>query len=61
MNHNLDFITQWIEPKSHVLDLGCGDGSLLANLRDQLDVRGYGLEIDPDSIEKCLAKGGQCY
>ena len=40
-------ITNWIESKSRLLDLGCGDGSLLKTLIDQLQVRGYGLEIDP--------------
>ena len=30
MNHNIDFIEQWIEPGSRVLDVGCGDGALLA-------------------------------
>jgi methionine biosynthesis protein MetW len=57
MNHNIDFIKQWIEPQSRVLDVGCGDGSLLANLRDQRQVLGYGLEIDPKSISSCLEKG----
>jgi methionine biosynthesis protein MetW len=57
MNHNIDFIKQWIEPQSRVLDVGCGDGSLLASLRDQRQVLGYGLEIDPQSISSCLEKG----
>ena len=57
MSHNIDFIKQWIEPQSRVLDVGCGDGSLLANLRDQRQTKGYGLEIDPQSISSCLEKG----
>ena len=57
MNHNIDFIEQWIEPGSRVLDVGCGDGALLASLRDQRKVLGYGLEIDPTSISSCLKKG----
>ena len=50
-------IHSWVKPKSRVLDLGCGDGTLLAQLEQDLDIRGYGLEIDPDSINQCVAKG----
>ena len=50
-------ITNWIESKSRLLDLGCGDGSLLKTLIEQLQVRGYGLEIDPVSINNCIRKG----
>ena len=57
MNHKLDLIKPWIEPNSRVLDLGCGDGALLASLQEQLDITGYGLEIDPSSISRCLEKG----
>jgi len=57
MSHNIDLIKQWIEPQSRVLDVGCGDGSLLASLRDQRNVKGYGLEIDPTSIASCVEKG----
>lgn len=54
---DFDFIEPWIEPNSRVLDLGCGDGSLLALLRDNKNVRGYGLEIDTDNIVECVARG----
>ena len=50
-------ITDWVSPGARVLDLGCGDGTLLAHLRDVHRVSGYGLEIDIDNIVKCLAKG----
>ncbi|MCS5587916.1 MAG: methionine biosynthesis protein MetW [Porticoccaceae bacterium] len=57
MNHDIGFIKDWIEPQSRVLDLGCGDGSLLISLQEQLDILGYGLEIDADSIRSCVARG----
>jgi len=57
MNQYIDFIKQRIEPRSRVLDLGCGDGSLLTQLKEELDILGYGLEIDPQSIGKCIARG----
>lgn len=50
-------IDQWIQPNSRVLDLGCGDGTLLRHLADHKNVRGYGLEISPEGIEACVAKG----
>jgi methionine biosynthesis protein MetW len=50
-------IDQWIKPDSRVLDLGCGDGTLLRYLADHKNVRGYGLEISPQDIEACIAKG----
>jgi methionine biosynthesis protein MetW len=57
MTQNISFISSWIKTNSRVLDLGCGDGSLLAELKKQRNISGYGLEIDPDSINQCVAKG----
>ena len=57
MNQNISFISSWIKTSSRVLDLGCGDGSLLAELKKQRNISGYGLEIDPQSINQCIAKG----
>jgi methionine biosynthesis protein MetW len=53
---DLAIIAQWIKPDSKVLDLGCGDGTLLAYLREQRNVQGYGLEINPFNIETCVEK-----
>jgi methionine biosynthesis protein MetW len=50
-------VVEWVAPGSRVLDLGCGDGALLARLRDARQVRGYGLEIDIDNIVRCVARG----
>lgn len=57
MRLDLALVRQWIAPQSRVIDLGCGDGELLAHLRDTLKVRGYGLEIDPDKITAAIARG----
>jgi methionine biosynthesis protein MetW len=40
-----------------VLDLGCGDGELLAELIAEKHVRGSGVEISPEAVEACVAKG----
>jgi len=37
-----------------MLDMGCGDGTLLKYLRDNSGVDGIGLEIDPHKIESCI-------
>lgn len=57
MRPDLDIISRWIRPGTRVLDLGCGDGTLLAHLRDRAQVRGYGLEIDRHNIVKCIRAG----
>ncbi|MBT4213876.1 methionine biosynthesis protein MetW [Porticoccaceae bacterium] len=57
MINNNGFIGDWIKENSRVLDLGCGDGSLLEILSNKNQVRGYGLEIDPDSISQCIGRG----
>jgi len=53
---DLAIIAEWIKADTKVLDLGCGDGTLLAYLRDQRNVLGYGLEIDLFNIEVCVEK-----
>ncbi len=50
-------IASWIPPGSRVLDLGCGDGSLLAHLQEERGVSGYGIENDDASIVKCIDNG----
>lgn len=50
-------IAAWIAPQTRVLDLGCGDGELLAHLRDAKQVSGYGVEIDMQGVIGCVARG----
>ncbi len=50
-------IHDWVPEGAHILDLACGDGSLLAALARDKNVTGYGLEIDPDGITACVARG----
>jgi methionine biosynthesis protein MetW len=57
MNQDFDFISDWIAPNTRVLDLGCGDGALLHSLEQQYNVLGYGLEVDPEAIDRCIARG----
>ena len=57
MRPDLEIIASLIEPGSRVLDLGCGDGSLLHHLQSSKQVSGIGLEIDAANIAECLDKG----
>ena len=57
MRPDLEIIQQWVEPGHHVLDLGCGDGTLLDFLQRERGASGFGLEINPDRITTCMGKG----
>ena len=46
-----------VEPGSRVLDVGCGDGSLLALLRESRGVDARGIELSREGVSECLAKG----
>ncbi len=50
-------IAAWIPEGASVLDLGCGDGSLLRFLKETRAVRGYGVEISDLDIVSCIANG----
>lgn len=50
------YILEWVKPKSKVIDLGCGDGSLLDLLR-QKKVKGEGIEVSPSGVKSARAKG----
>lgn len=55
--YDYDVIAAWIPPGRTVLDLGCGDGSLLRHLTEVRQVLGYGVENDPDNVATCIANG----
>ncbi len=56
---DLEIISEWIKPNTRILDLGCGDGTLLTHLLRTRNVTGYGLEIDGENILQCIVKGVQ--
>lgn len=57
MRADLSIIAKQIEPGARVLDLGCGEGELLAWLQEHRAVNGYGLDIDPNNINACIGRG----
>jgi methionine biosynthesis protein MetW len=57
MRTDLQFISQWIKPGERILDMGCGDGAMLAYLIKHKSVTGYGMEIDTQKIITCVERG----
>jgi len=54
---DFQLIASWIAPGSRVLDLGCGDGVLLAGLGATHGVKGYGIEIDDANVLASVKNG----
>ena len=53
----MEAIANLVPEGARVLDLGCGDGALLAHLQAQRGCTGYGIEIDDDNISACTQRG----
>lgn len=54
---DLAIIAENVAPGSRVLDIGCGDGQLMAALRDSRGIDARGLEIDPANVAAAMARG----
>ncbi len=54
MRPDLDAIVRWVPQGARVLDLGCGDGSLLRSLWQERAAPGYGVEIDDGRVVACM-------
>jgi len=54
---DLELIAELVPKGSRVLDLGCGNGELLALLRDTRACTGYGIEIDDANLLACAQRG----
>jgi methionine biosynthesis protein MetW len=53
----LDVIARLVPEGVRLLDVGCGEGTLLSRLAREKKVRGYGLEIDPHAVAAAVAQG----
>jgi len=54
---DMQIIADWVEPRSRVLDLGCGRGVLLDSLVQTKDIFGVGVDLDVRKISACIARG----
>ncbi len=54
---DLAVIAANVERGSQVLDIGCGDGALMAVLQEERGCDARGMEIDPELVERCVARG----
>ena len=57
MKKEFQIISELIEVNKRVLDVGCGDGTLMKHLHDNKNIDIRGLEISKDNVQKCIAKG----
>jgi methionine biosynthesis protein MetW len=54
---DFDLIASWVKPNERVLDLGCGDGSLLKRLIEERGAFGYGIEREEAGVLAASAQG----
>ena len=54
---DLEIIANWVPARARVLDVGCGDGALLAEVAAHKSVDARGLELDPEKVANCVARG----
>ena len=57
MKKEFKIIAQLIENNTRVLDVGCGDGTLMKHLKDNKSIDARGLEISKNNVQTCIGKG----
>ena len=57
MKKEFKIISELIENDTRVLDVGCGDGTLMKYLKDEKNVDTRGLEISKNNVQNCTSKG----
>lgn len=58
---DMQIMRDWVEPKSRVLDLGCGRGILLEYLKQTRQVEAVGVDLKADKIGSCVKRGINAY
>lgn len=54
---DMKVMSEWVQPGSRVLDLGCGRGVLLEYLKHKLGVQAVGVDLDPSKARSCVKRG----
>ena len=57
IRNDWQLIESLIDPKSSVLDIGCGEGGLIKQLETSIDSDTRGIEMDPELTRKAIAEG----
>jgi len=57
MKKEFQIISELIENNTRVLDVGCGDGTLMKFLKDKKNIDTRGLEISKNNVQSCISKG----
>ena len=57
MKKEFKVIAELLPNNSRVLDVGCGDGSLMSFLKNEKNIEVRGLELDQDNVQICIHKG----
>ena len=58
---DMQILADWVEPRSRVLDLGCGRGALLDSLVQSKDIYAVGVDMEFDKIAACVQQGVTAY
>src|SRR5579871_4308938 len=54
---DLQAIADIVEPRASLLDIGCGEGDLLAWLQKEKHANGRGIELSQNGVNRCIARG----
>ena len=54
---DLELIAGMVGANCRVLDVGCGDGTLLGHLKSERQVDGRGIELSMDGVRECVSNG----
>ena len=57
MKNEFKIIANLLPPRSRVLDVGCGDGTLIEALINEKNIDTRGIELGKDNVKKCISKG----
>ncbi len=57
MKKEFQIISDLIDNNTRVLDVGCGDGTLMKHLKDNKNIDTRGLEISKSNVQDCISKG----